>query len=250
MSVEAELHTRLTPYIQIAPRIAANGLRALSVSTSARVAHSKHAGNRHLSPVGIAENTRADLTKLAKRFALSERGVERDRAARKSDRAALEQKAFEQYRADAMGPEIRAALKALPHGAKIKLAAEDPRILGALVVVPPIVHGVVPQALESLVQSHLEKHHAADLKMLEAKDEAIVTAEASVRVARDTLYQVGGFPHGKALADWLYEHGNPSAADLEHEAAGRAVPGMPKFTAAESRDLTGFMSDVLEGLPK
>jgi hypothetical protein len=115
---------------------------------------------------------------------LSEAGIKRNRAAQKSERTALEQKAFEPYRSDAMGAEIRAALKALPHGEKIKLAADDPRILAALVTAPPIVHGVTPDAITHLVQRHLETNHATEIKKLDAKDEALNVADASLRVAR------------------------------------------------------------------
>jgi hypothetical protein len=48
----------------------------------------------------------------------------------KSGREALEKKAFEKYKGDVAAPEIRAALKALPAGKKIKLAADDPPDLG------------------------------------------------------------------------------------------------------------------------
>ena len=248
MTIVAELHSRALRNVLAAPATTAHALRLLSVSTITRVEQQRNASNKHLSAEGQAARTREAMAKVALRYSLSKVGIERERASRKSERDALERRAFDPYRADTMGAEIRAALKGLPHGEKIRLAAEDPRILAALIVAPPIVHGVAPEALGHLVQGYLEKNHAADLKRLAAKDEALAAADASLHVATDTLYQAGGFPHARAFGDWLAATATPTAQALEAEAAGRAAPGQPVWSMMESMDVT--MTDALHGLPK
>jgi hypothetical protein len=242
------LRERALRQVNYAPATTVQSLRLLTVAEAVRAEHTKNAADKHLSQTGQTAKTRAAIVKLAQRVALSEKGIERERAARKSDRDATEQKVFEKYHADAMGPEIRAALKPMMHGEKIKLAAEDPRILAALVVAPSVVHGIAPDALAHLIQRHLEQHHPADLKRLDAKDEAIVVADSALRVTREILHKAGGFEHQKVLDDWIVEHGTPSELTLQAEAAGRAGHGQPAWSMTESFDVAG--TDVLTGLPK
>jgi hypothetical protein len=50
-----------------------------------------------------------------------------------------------------------------------------------------------------------------------------------------------------AAGPQLAEHGTPSAADLQVEAADRAAPGQRKWSMGESIDLV--MTDAFEGMP-
>jgi hypothetical protein len=243
-----DLHSRALRHVLPAPATTAHALRLLSVAQQATAALAKHASDPHLNFAGQKAKTRTDLTKVATRLALAEQGIERERAAAKSGRDALEQKAFEKYRGDVAAPEIRAALSKEPHGEKIKLAAADPRILAALLNVPAIVHGVAPDALAHLVQGHLETNHAPALKKLDAKAEALTTADACLRVARETLFEVGGFAHAKDFDDWRAAHGTPGKLDLDAEAAGRTAHGHAAWSMSESFELTN--SDAPTGLPK
>jgi hypothetical protein len=146
-----------------APLTTAHALRALNVAEAIRDEHTKNLENKYLSPAGQADATRKFMAKAALRFSLSQRGIEHERSSLKTERQKLEQRAFEPYRADVWGPQICAAIKDVPHGQAVKLAAEDPRVLAALVMAPRIVHGVAPEALSHLVQAHLQQHHSADL---------------------------------------------------------------------------------------
>jgi hypothetical protein len=242
-----DLRSRALRQVLPAPATTAHALRLLSVAAQATAALAKHAADPHLNPAGQKAKTRTDMAKVALRLAMSEEGIKREKAAAKSGREALEQKAFEKYKGDVAAPEIRAALHKLPHGEKIKLAADDPRILAALLDVPPVVHGVSPDALAHLVQGHLETNHAADIKKLDAKAEALDVADAALRVTKETIFEAGGFAHAKDYEDWLAMHGTPGKLDLEAEAAGRAAHGHVAWTMTESFELTN--SDALSGLP-
>jgi hypothetical protein len=98
------------------------------------------------------------------------------------------------------------------------------------------------------VQARLENHHAAELKKLNAKADAVATADACLRVARETICETGGFAYAKDFDDWRAAHGTPSKLDLDAEAAGRAAHGHAAWSMTESIELTN--SDALTGLPK
>jgi hypothetical protein len=248
MPAAKELRDRALRYVLAAPAATAHTLRALSVVESVHTERTKNSRDPHLSDAGRLAKTRAALPPLARRYALSTAGVEREKAALKSDRAALEKKAFEKFSNDGLGSEIRAALKALPHGEKLKLAAEDPRILAALASAPPIVTGVTSDALAHIVQGYLERNHAPTLAKLDAKGEAIEVAEAALQITRNSLHEAGGFPHAQALNVWLAENATPDALALGAEANGKAPTGHRAWTMDESIQLTN--TDALTGLPK
>jgi hypothetical protein len=247
-----ELRTRSSAGTRVAPMVTAHGVRALNVADSINAIKATHASNSHLSDAGRAAKTREDAGKLALRLNLSRAGIEHERATRKSERDALVKTTLSPFASDALQSEIRAALKALPHGEVCVLAAKDPRVLAAIAAAPQIVTGIRPEVLAQLTDAYLENNHAVDFerakKRDEVADEAFAVASAALTVAENALYQAAGFPHTKAFEDWRYEVAKPTAAQLEAEAAGRAAPGLPAFSTSESLDVG--MDTALAGMPK
>lgn len=247
-----ELRGRARDGARAASMVTAHALRALNVADATNAEKAKHAANPHLSDTGKVAKIRESAAQLAVRFALSKAGIAHERAARKSERDVLVKAAMSPFGADVMGPEIRAALKTLPHGEKVVLASKDPRILAAIAAAPEIVTGIAPETVTQLTDLHLLTNHAADFERAQEKDaivdEAFNVADSALRVAQDALYQAGGFPHSKAFEDWLHEVAKPNPKHLEAEAAGTAAPGMPAWTVGESIDID--MSSALAGLPK
>ena len=232
--------------------VTAHGLRALNVADAVNAAKAKHAANPRLSETGRAENIREDAAKLALRLNLSKAGIAHERANRKTERDALAKTVLSPFANDALASEIRGAIKALPLGEKVTLASKDPRVLAAISAAPEIVTGVPHDAQVHITNAYLNTNHAAEFERATKNDadadEAFVVAAAALTVAEQTLYEAGGFAHGKQFEDWRYEVGKPTAAQLEAEAAGRAAPGVPAFSTTDSIDVG--MDTALAGLPK
>jgi hypothetical protein len=235
-----------------APVVTAHTLRTLSVVKATNAEKAKHAANLHLSDAGRVAKTREAAIPLAVRYNLSKAGITHERATRKSERDALAKRAMAPFGADIMDPEIRAALKALPHGEKVMLASKDPRILAAVDSAPELVTGIAPTIVTQLIDLHLLNNHAADFERAQKKDaivdEAFDVADAALNAAEHALYGAGGFQHTKEFKDWLHDAAKPNSKHLEAEAAGAAAPGMPAWSVMESFDIA--MSDALAGLPK
>jgi hypothetical protein len=252
MSVFNELRMRARNGTMVAPMVTAHGIRAINVAESINAAKATHEKNSHLSAAGRVAKIREDAIKVALRLNLSRAGIAHERATRKSERDALVKAALSPFASDALQSEIRAALKALPHGEVCVLAAKDPRVLAAIAAAPQIVTGIAPEVQTQLTDAYLKNNHAADFERAKERDkiadEAFAVATAALTVAENALFQAGGFDHGKQFEDWRYEVGKPTAAHLEAEAAGRAAPGLPAFSMSESLDVG--MDTALAGLPK
>ncbi len=119
-------------------------------------------------------------------------------------------------------------------------------------ITPQFLHRVPDNALAAMAQNYMELKFPSDLARAQAQDKAadnvLEGANAALRVAQDTLFSLGAFPHSKAFEDWVTEKGTPTAADIETELNGGAAAGLPSWTIGELID--AIMSDGFAGMPK
>ena len=252
-----DIRTRVLASAKSASRahkvVTAHALRLLNVANELTADGATHRANRHLSDAGKRAKMMDSADKVSRQFVLSQIGIAHAKAARKPMVDELATKALEPFRGDAMSAEIRAAIKPLTQADKIKLAENDPRILAALVEVPPIVHGMPQATVQALIQGYLEKNHTEEWEKAgdqdKAADEVFACAEAAIQIAQSTLWNNCEFTSSEAFRRWRDDESRyPSAAQMVAETTGKAAPGTPAWSAIESFDL--LMDDSLNGLPK
>jgi hypothetical protein len=244
-AIATEFDTRIKNVARRAPAIAATTWRVQRILGDVLNSTNKWAKDGQYTPQGKRDKIRAELSqKTIREYTLAKAAVERHAAAMPSVRAEIEAKAFAKFAGDPMGSEIRAAVRPLNHGDKIK-AAGDPRVLGAIVGTPDILHGVEPNAIQHLVTAYLEKEHPDALAKIAAREEALAVAQGSLEILEKAVTEAVAFEHPRALADFITDHG-ATPQDLETESKGGVPSGLPKISMDQSFDK--IMSDALTGL--
>jgi hypothetical protein len=199
-----------------------------------------HNANPIWNDTGKLQHIRKDAEGYARQLGLAKAAVGRHRNVPAQARGELVTKAFEPWKDDNAAPEIRAVLRQMAHGEVVKLASSDPRVLAAIVLSPPILHKVQPDAIEHLVDAHLANHHAAELKKVAALQEGADIASAMLNVAMGTFRDALCFGTAKQFDDFMSDHG-PSANDVAKEAAGDVPSGVRKLG---TDSLSIFNSDI------
>lgn len=235
-----DLRKRALAKAGMANTTAAHALRALDVADTIAAARTQARDSAE-----GRESARRAISKVALRLALSEAGVARDRAAIAKSRDVLRQRALSNFDSSIAGKNLT-ALRDMKFSEKVRYAAEDPRVLAALMSSPEF--GVSREALEPFVEQHIERSFPKELERIADREEAAAVAEAAIQVARDIIYRAGGFRHHQAMEEYLAENGTPTDAQLSVEAAGGTAPGLPSWSLAEALDATE--SEALYRLPK
>jgi len=248
MSASVELRKRAQQVAGKAPSVFAHTDRALAAVDKLTAEHAKQHSNAAFTAVGRRQNMVEPMKRAAHEFARSRRGVERDKARMKADRESVVAKVFAQHKDDPLGAEIRGAIRAMPIADALRTATGDSRVLAALVNAPAFLHHVPPEALQNVVDAHIERTMPMETAKLTAKAEAIQAADAALELVGNTLFKVGEFPSKNAFDSWLAETVAPSDEQIAAEAAGQPLAGQTKYTMTESMLLTN--SDALCGVVK
>lgn len=161
---------------------------ALAATGAPKAAQERVAQNRTLNALGIAQALRGELTRnVVPELRRIRRVAQERRAAVESQRAAMAQVRVDA--ADVVGArhreEMRAHLRGLDDGARMKVLIEDPdpRWTQAALELPAVLSGLNADTRAHVEEAYMRAAHSATLKALDELGEALSLLEAAARIA-------------------------------------------------------------------
>lgn len=211
--------------------------KALSFIESLPAHRAKISGPGTLSPKGLSESVRAlAADKVVPVLARSK--WEAQKAANGIKNQMLALAVPKPDKTDVAGAmvrgEIRAMLRGLDHGERVRLVMTDPEFLVAAFEGPASLSGLTTEVRADLERRMIEEKHGPAIEAMNETQEAIAVATAAIEMAVNTVKTECGFGDGP---DFLFDRWMTTAsAVVEQEIAAEKAKAEKPLSTVENLD--------------
>lgn len=198
--------------------------RALGLPATVQAERAKAATDPNLTAAGQAEATRKFLAgDTAANLLHAKRSAEAMRKQINAWWASLQPPAPDKsdMAAAVLRSEMRAMLREMPNGSRIKMLLSDdvdPRILQAVLEAPDAMSAITGDLREKIVARSIERDHPDDVRAIKEAEDALQLVDVSVRVAFEAVRSAGDFKSDEELDSFLTESLGQRVAAIEDHA--------------------------------